>query len=242
MAWKPAGNRGRFAAVALVAAAACVGAVLFASEVSRPTALEACTPCTSGEGCVAGCLSPAVELRIAEAHKRAADVRLQQLSDQNTAIPQYADVLHSSLHDQENAIEQRNKELLQLRNSQTQAQQGLGGVLNAALKQVVRAEAAEVKLRRQAELTKGASVASVFTSLRYSKKLQLVLFAKKLGISGTQSINLSYTGLHVRSWLLLLLLPVAFLLSCDSASLPQRHPTSLIIIRSLNLSTRGFRH
>jgi hypothetical protein len=151
--------RGQLVAVAAVALGACVGAVLFSSQVDRPTALEGCTPCTSGAGCVAGCLSGKLRQRARE----------QQLAVAQDAAPQHvagAGDVHASLHDQEVAIERRNQALLQM--SKGQHAEGLSGVLDAAVKQVLRAEAAEVKLRRQAELSKGASVESVYKSLRYA--------------------------------------------------------------------------
>ena len=151
------------AAVAAVALAALLGAALFASQVDSPTALEACTPCTSGPDCSAGC-------RTGELRSRA---RMQQLAAAQAAAPQSAagagaDAVHASLHDQQAAIERRNQALLQL-NAGAHTE-GLSSVLDAAVKQVLRAEAAEVKLRRQAELSKGASVESVYKSLRYAPR------------------------------------------------------------------------
>ncbi len=150
--------------MAAVALAALLGAALFASQVDSPTVLEACTPCTSGPDCSAGCRTGAAfELR--------SRARMQQLATAQAAgsPPQPATgagagAVHASLHDQQAAIERRNKALLQL-NAHTE---GLSSVLDAAVKQVLRAEAAEVKLRRQAELSKGASVESVYKSLRYA--------------------------------------------------------------------------
>ena len=144
--------------MAAVVMAACVGAVLFASQVDRPTALEGCTPCTSGAGCVAGCLS-------GELRQRAREQQLQLAVAAPQPVEGAGDV-HASLHDQEVAIERRNQALLQM--SKGQHAEGLSGVLDSAVKQVLRAEAAEVKLRRQAQLSKGASVESVYKSLRYA--------------------------------------------------------------------------
>ena len=149
----------------LVAAAACVGAMLFAAHVSRPTGLESCTPCTSGPGCVAGCLPPEM-----------ADARMQQLV-QTKQVQPAGPQMHTSLHDQASAIERKNEALLQM--SQGQRSEGLGGVLDAAVKQVLRAEAAEVKLRRQAELSKGASVGSVYKSLGPADKELFKLRARE---------------------------------------------------------------
>lgn len=149
--------RGKWAAVAMVAAAACMGAVLFVSQVSAPTVvLESCTPCTSGPGCVAGCVSGGAELR---------QGRMQQLAEAQHPVKQVVQMdagVHTSLHDQESAIQRKNEQLLQMGHGK----EALGGVLDAAVKQVLRAEAAEVKLRRQAALSKGASVASVYKNLR----------------------------------------------------------------------------
>jgi hypothetical protein len=112
---------------------------------------------------VAGCLS-----------EEARQARLQLLSQTTPAhhtaqddIEQHKvqdDVGHTSLHDQQTAIQRRNEALLQVSKGKSA---GLGGVLDAAMKQMLRAEAAEVKLRRQAELSKGASVKIVYKSLRW---------------------------------------------------------------------------
>lgn len=146
--------RGRWAAVALVAAAACVSAVLFASQVDRPAVLQSCTPCTSGPGCVAGCMS-----------MEASQARMQELVEttKHAQLAAQSGAVHTSLHEQESSIQNRNEALLQMGKGHSEA---LGGVLDAAVKQVLRAEAAEVKLRRQAALSKGASVGSVYQGLR----------------------------------------------------------------------------
>jgi len=151
-------SHGKWAALALVAAAACVGAVLFASQVDGPAAavLQSCTPCTNGPNCIAGCMSMSMEGRHA---------RMQELVETSRSAPQSVTRggAHTSLHDQESAIQNRNEALLQMDKGHSEA---LGGVLDAAVKQVLRAEAAEVKLRRQAALSKGASVSSVYRGLR----------------------------------------------------------------------------
>jgi hypothetical protein len=157
--------RREWAGVALVAAAACVGAVLFTSHIGRASELEACTPCTSGPGCMAGCLS-----------QEMVQARTQQLAQTVQARTQ-GTVMHTSLHDQAHAIERKNEALLQM--SKGQRSKGLGGVLDAAVKQVLRAEAAEVKLRRQAELSKGASVDSVYKSLSPSDRELFKLRARE---------------------------------------------------------------
>ena len=152
---------GKWAALALVAAAAGVGAVLFASQVDGPASavlqsVQSCTPCTNGPNCIAGCMSMSMEGRHA---------RMQELVETSRSAPQSVTRggAHTSLHDQESAIQNRNEALLQMGKGHSEA---LGGVLDAAVKQVLRAEAAEVKLRRQAALSKGASVSSVYRGLR----------------------------------------------------------------------------
>ena len=91
---------------------------------------------------------------------------MQQLVEAQHPVKQAAQIdtgTHTSLHDQESAIQHKNEQLLQM----GKGKEALGGVLDAAVKQVLRAEAAEVKLRRQAALSKGASVASVYKNLRF---------------------------------------------------------------------------
>jgi hypothetical protein len=105
-----------------------------------------------------------------------AEARMQQLVQTKQAQPASAQ-MHTSLHDQASAIERKNEALLQM--SKGQRSEGLGGVLDAAVKQVLRAEAAEVKLRRQAELSKGASVSSVYKSLSPSDKELFKLRARE---------------------------------------------------------------
>jgi len=169
------GPRGKLIAVVWVAATALVGSALFASQVPRREVLASCTPCTSGPGCVAGCLS-----------EEARQARLQLLSQTTPAhhtaqddIEQHKvqdDVGHTSLHDQQTAIQRRNEALLQVSKGKSA---GLGGVLDAAMKQMLRAEAAEVKLRRQAELSKGASVKTVYKSLSPSDQELFKLRARE---------------------------------------------------------------
>ena len=120
---------------------------------------------------------------------------MQQLAAAQAAAPQSAagagaDAVHASLHDQQAAIERRNQALLQL-NAGAHTE-GLSSVLAAAVKQVLRAEAAEVKLRRQAELSKGASVESVYKSLRYAPR------RARVGVGGQPAVRASLLSLGSR--------------------------------------------
>ena len=107
----------------LVAAAACVGAMLFAAHVSRPTGLESCTPCTSGPGCVAGCLLPEM-----------ADARMQQLV-QTKQVQPAGPQMHTSLHDQASAIERKNEALLQMSQGQRSEHGAAWGVGKKAVRE-----------------------------------------------------------------------------------------------------------
>ena len=149
-----------WASVAVVAVVALAGAALLAAHGGRgvtPTALLVCTPCVSGPGCVAGCLRAEAQAARLQQLAPAAEAHRAARADSSAAA-------RTSLHDQERAIQRRNQALLQVGHDGGSA--ALGGVLDSAVKQVLRAEAAEVKLRRQAAISKGASVGSVYANLR----------------------------------------------------------------------------
>lgn len=88
---------------------------------------------------------------------------------------------HQSLWAKQQDIEKINKRLLQL--SPLSQPSELGSVLDEAVKQVVRAEAAEVKLRRQAKLEHGANVQAVFKELSPADKELFALRAKEFELA-----------------------------------------------------------
>jgi len=88
---------------------------------------------------------------------------------------------HASLWAKQQEIENVNKRLLQL--SPLSQPSELGSVLDEAVKQVVRAEAAEVKLRRQANLEHGENVQQVYQQLSSSDKELFALRAKEFELA-----------------------------------------------------------
>jgi len=108
----------------------------------------------------------------------ASQARMQELVEttKHAQLAAQSGAVHTSLHEQESSIQNRNEALLQMGKGHSEA---LGGVLDAAVKQVLRAEAAEVKLRRQAALSKGASVGSVYQGLSPSDQELFKLRARE---------------------------------------------------------------
>jgi hypothetical protein len=134
---------------------------------STPATLEAsCIPCTGGPDCNAGCRSGA-----GLAEKPA---RMQQLSLVGNQSPARRRALrarsHQSLREQDEAMKRINKRLLRLSTHEEDNKGELGGVLNAAMDQMLRAEEAEVQLRRLAALRKEASIGSAVNHLGHSDK------------------------------------------------------------------------
>ena len=123
---------------------------LVAMPRSVPIALQStCLPCTSGTGCSAGCRS-GVELPLKLA-------RTQELTLQAPARRRAMHMrAHHSLREQDEAMKHINKKLLRLSTHEGKGE--LGSVLNSAMGEVLRAEEAEVQLRRLAALQKESSI------------------------------------------------------------------------------------
>eukprot|EP00286_Rhodomonas_abbreviata_P004819 CAMPEP_0181315870 /NCGR_PEP_ID=MMETSP1101-20121128/15599_1 /TAXON_ID=46948 /ORGANISM="Rhodomonas abbreviata, Strain Caron Lab Isolate" /LENGTH=282 /DNA_ID=CAMNT_0023423093 /DNA_START=7 /DNA_END=855 /DNA_ORIENTATION=- len=181
-------SMGKLGAVALVlSVAAALGVVLINISADAHTALESCSPCVVGPQCHAGCLVGAVQ-----------PSRMQELSMMDKVQQKLAQhAMPASLHDKQQKIEEENKRLLELRSSSSPSE--LGSVLDEAVKQVVRAEAAEVKLRRQASLSHGENVQKVFEQLSPSDKQLFQLRAKEFELAlheADKSIALAEEVMH----------------------------------------------
>eukprot|EP00287_Rhodomonas_sp_CCMP768_P011944 CAMPEP_0196721338 /NCGR_PEP_ID=MMETSP1091-20130531/3931_1 /TAXON_ID=302021 /ORGANISM="Rhodomonas sp., Strain CCMP768" /LENGTH=277 /DNA_ID=CAMNT_0042062787 /DNA_START=13 /DNA_END=846 /DNA_ORIENTATION=- len=162
----------KWASAALILAIAAVAGVLIVSTTRTTTELASCTPCVMGPQCHAGCLT--------EGAIRPAPTQALSMVDpkerQMASKPH-----HASLWAKQQEIENVNKRLLQL--SPLSQPSELGSVLDEAVKQVVRAEAAEVKLRRQANLEHGENVQQVYQQLSSSDKELFALRAKEFELA-----------------------------------------------------------
>ncbi len=157
--------------------------VLVISHFSHPndheTVLQSsdeCMPCSTGseDVCHAGCLTNAgIRARLLSvktlqsqlsAMKHSKRVKAPTMS--LASLPTESDdVEHLSIESAKRDISKENAELLDLG---TKNSGGLGQILNSAQKNLLRAEAAEVRLRRQARLHKGKTqtIMDVFEHLR----------------------------------------------------------------------------
>lgn len=166
--------------VLLASALACVAFVSLPR--SAPVALQStCIPCTSGAGCSAGCRSGA-ELPV-----RAA--RTQELTlvapARRRAMRARA---HQSLRGQDEAMKRINKRLLRLSTHEGKGE--LGSVLNSAMGEVLRAEEAEVQLRRLAALQKESSINSAVNHLGSSDQQLFKLRATEFELALKQVLTL----------------------------------------------------
>ena len=156
---------------------------LVISHLSQPkgsqTVLQStgeCMPCSTGseDMCHAGCLTNAgIRARLlsvktlqsqlsALQHSKKAKAPMISLASLPTETK---DVRHLSIEKAKREIARENAELLHLG---TKNAGGLGQIMNSAQKNLLRAEAAEVRLRRQARLHKGKkqTIMDVFEHLR----------------------------------------------------------------------------
>ena len=128
-----------------------------ATRLSSPSALQSCTPCTGGEGCIAGCRLN----EVAMAHT-------QLLADTRLSARRIPGGERESMHSTRSRIQRLNQQLLRIntRQASTASEKTLGSMLNTAVGDILRAEGDEVKMRRQVQLAHGESVQDAYKSLR----------------------------------------------------------------------------
>eukprot|EP00960_Hanusia_phi_P067649 766674-Hanusia_phi.AAC.3 len=136
--------------------------VYVASRLSSPSSLQSCTPCTGGEGCIAGCRLSSVAL----AHT-------QLLADTRLRARRIPNAEHESMHAKRSRIEILNEQLLRInrRQASSPSEKTLGSMLDSAVGDILRAEGDEVKMRRQVRLAHGESVPAAYKSLRLDSPL-----------------------------------------------------------------------
>jgi len=162
------------AGLGLVIAVSVVLALCFVGFVNQrhPVELAGCVPCFGGANCNAGCLTQS-------AVKSSARSRMMQLAMVEKSKAKKAE--KEGLFQQEKEIQKANAKLLQL--TANSDSEGLANVMDEAVKQVVRAEAAEIKLRRQASMTHSQNVEDVYSKLSPAEQKLFGLRAKEFELA-----------------------------------------------------------